>query len=313
MFSNWIVGLDLSAADDYIMKNVAQLAEIFDPKAIHFIYVTDKPDIPKDVLDDIPDLHLPDIMDYKSRIGDLIDQNLKRTGIATVHVKEGNPVTEILRLSDKLKNDLIILGHKSKKRQGVIHKKLLRKAPCSVLFIPEILKQGINSIVVPTDFSQHSSLAVDVGVSVAEKYNTQELHLLHVYQDATKYLGQVFETVHEVNQILDKRKEIDKKLTTYAKHQLSEYIAKFKNDSTALVPHISRIERGREIGGAGQQWVDQYEPDLVILGSKGENSAAATLLGSASEHMNENDTEHLMLVIKQKGENRSLLKILLGS
>ena len=79
-----------------------------------------------------------------------------------------------------------------------------------------------------------------------------------------------------------------------------------------MVPHISSIERGREIGGAVQQWVDQYEPDLVILGSKGENSAAATLLGSVSEHMNENDTEHLMLVIKQKGENKSLLKILLG-
>ncbi|MEM7107689.1 MAG: universal stress protein [Bacteroidota bacterium] len=313
MFSKWVVGLDLTATDEYIIQNLAQIAKKFGPTEIHLMHVTSKPNFPKDVLDDIPDLHLPDLVDTEVRINGLVKKYPLSDTNVTVHVLEGNPVTEILRLSDRLSADLIVLGHKSKKRQGVIHKKLLRKAPCSVLFIPEIIKEEIRSIVVPTDFSDHSSMAIDLGLTAAKAYHTKEVHLLHVYQDATKYLSQVFETVHEVNEILEKRKEIDKKLTSYAQHKLTEYIDSFNQDSTSLVPHTASIERGQDVGHAVEGWVNEYAPDLIILGSKGENFAAATLLGSVSEHMNENDTEHLMLVIKQKGENKSLLKILLGS
>ncbi|MEM8568173.1 MAG: universal stress protein [Bacteroidota bacterium] len=313
LFSNWVVGLDLTTTDEYIIQNLTQIAKKFKPTEIHLVYVASKPNFPKDVLDDIPDLHIPDMVDYKAKISNLVVEHDLSDAKVTIHILEGNPVTEILRLSDKSSADLVILGHKSKKQQGVIHKKLLRKAPCSVLFIPEIIKEEIRSIAVPTDFSDHSSMAVDLGITVAKSYDANEVHLLHVYQDATKYLSQVFETVHEINEILEKQKEIDKKLTSYAKHKLSEYIKTFDNGSTSLVPHTASIERGQDVGNAVEDWVNQYAPDLVVLGSKGENFAAATLLGSVSEHMNENDTEHLMLVIKQKGENKSLLKVLLRS
>ncbi len=312
MFSTWVVGLDLSSTDDFIVENVAKMAQRFEPAAIHFVHVAGIPSIPKDVLDDIPDLHLPDMVDYKSRVSNLVESKFQKKYSITLHIEEGNPVTEILRLSDKLKADMVILGHKSRKRQGTIHKKLLRKAPCSVLFVPEIVKEDIQSIVVPTDFSRHSSIAVDLSKTIANAYNTKEVHLLHIYQDASKYLSQVFETVHEVNEILEKRKEIDKKLALYADHKLGEYISSIKNGFSCFSPHTASIDHGQDVGVAVENWVNKHEPDLVILGSKGENSAAATLLGSVSEHMNENDTEHLMLVIKQKGENKSLLKILLG-
>ncbi|MEM9388944.1 MAG: universal stress protein [Bacteroidota bacterium] len=313
MFSTWVVGLDLTSTDDFIVNNVATMAQKFEPTAIHFVHVAGIPTIPKDVLDDIPDLHLPDLVDFKSKVSELVASKFQKKYSTTVHIQEGNPVTEILRLSDKLKADLVILGHKRMKRQGTIHKKLLRKAPCSVLFVPEIVKEAIQSIVVPTDFSKHSSIAVDLSKTIAQAYDSKEVHLLHIYQDASKYLSQVFETVHEVNEILEKRKEIDQKLTSYADHKLSEYIGSIKNGFTGFLPHIASIDHGQDVGNAVESWINKHGPDLVILGSKGENSAAATLLGSVSEHMNENDTEHLMLVIKQKGENKSLLKILLGS
>ena len=242
----------------------------------------------------------------------LVEESFDTQDNLQLHVKEGNAVTEILKLSNKLGVDLVVLGHKSK-THGTVHKKVLRKAPCSVMFVPESFNGSINSVVIPTDFSDYSTISANLGITMSDVYGGAEIHFLHVYQDASKYLSQVFETVHEIEGILAKQKVVDEKLQLYAQHKLQEYIKGFEKYHARIKPHIQSIDRGQDVGTAVEKWVNEHEPDLVILGSKGENSAAATLLGSVSEHLNEKDTRHLMIVVKRKGENKSLLKVLLGA
>ena len=310
-FKNWVICLDMSLTDNYIIRNVVNLAAKFQPQTLHFVHVAHKPDIPNEVLRDIPDLQIPELTYYRSKIQDYVDVNFDDNYNIKIHVIEGNPFTELLRLINRLSCDLIIVGNKGNENQGVITRKITRKAPCSVLFVPELFKESIERIVVPTDFSDYSEMALKMGQTIAGRYSGCDVNILHVYKDSSKYLSQVFETVHEIDEILVKRKTIDEKLTTYARHKLDTYLEKFKNKGHALIPHISSIDRGKEIGHAIDQWILENRPDLVIIGAKGQSSASAVLLGSVSEQVYAKGADYLLMIIKRKGENKSLLKALL--
>ena len=310
---NWVVCLDMSLTDNYIIRNVANLADRFQPETLHFVHVSHKPDIPDEVLRDIPDLQIPELAYYKSKIQDYVDKHFRDNCNIKIHVVEGSPFAELLRLINRLPCDLVIVGNKCNENQGVITRKIARKAPCSVLFVPELFKEPINTVVVPTDFSDYSEMALRMSQMIAKKYQGCVTHILHVYKDSSKYLSQVFETVHEIDQILVKRKAIDQKLTSYAQHKLDQYLKKFKDEGYEFIPHITSIDRGKEIGNAIDEWIKANSPDLVIIGAKGQSAASAVLLGSVSEQVYDKRADHLLMVVKRKGENTGLLKALLGT
>ncbi|TRX58232.1 universal stress protein [Fulvivirga sp. M361] len=310
-FKTWVVGVDMSLTDTFILKNIEQLAKQFKPDIIHFVYITNQPDIPQEVLDDIPDLHLPELNHYQSRIEEWLSANFKADIQKKVCVKEGNVVTELLRYASDVNADLFLLGKKQKEMPSSVVKKMARKAPCSLLIVPEEVINSIHATLVPVDFSSYSQLALDMSQAIAEKYRECKLHTLHVYQDATKYLGQVFETKHEIDGILEKRAAINNKLDQYARHQLDEYLEN-ANLSVEVVPHIASIDHSKEVSHAINDWVENNKVDMVIIGAKGKSAGLATLIGSVFEHVYFKAYHHFLLVLKKKGENNGLLKVLLG-
>ncbi len=312
-FKVWVVGLDMSPTDSFVLRNVAQLARNFRPDNIHFVHVAPEPDIPDEVLKDIPDLQVPELAYYKSKVQKYVDENFDAASSIEIHIKEGNALTELLRVCDQLTSDLLIVGEKGSKSPGRVARKIVRKSPCSVLLVPELFEKSIDSILVPTDFSDYSEKALKMGETIAEQYDGCKVNVLHVYKDASKYLSQVFETVHEIDEILLKRKTINEKLTSYAKHKLEEYLHQFQHEKLVITPHIKSIERGEEISNAIEDWIEVYSPGIVIIGAKGQSAPAAALLGRVSEQVYSKCNDHLMLIIKRKNENSSLLKVLLGS
>jgi len=307
----WCVCLDMSITDHQIIKNVAALAQKFTPSVIHFIYVASKPDIPDEVLQDIPDLQIPELTSYQSKMEEMISKHLPNQSNIEIHLKEGNLIATLLRFSNDTDCDLLIVGKKGD-GNGIVGKKLARKAPCSILFVPETAKNEINSILFPTDFSRYSDLALNIGHNIAQKFEGCELDVVHIYKDATKYLYRAYETAYEVNHAVSQKPIIDEKLAKYAKHKLSEYLKPVKKNGVMIHQHTSGIGRGEEIGDAILRWSDKKKPDMIVIGAKGKSSTAATLLGSVSEHVYTRETNSLILVMKVKGENKSLLKLLLG-
>ncbi len=78
---------------------------------------------------------------------------------------EGNPLTEIIRLTREENIDLILVGRKKEKEVwGKLPLHLTRKAPCSVLIIPEGSSTRITNILVPVDFSDDSRAALEVAI-----------------------------------------------------------------------------------------------------------------------------------------------------
>ncbi|OEK05017.1 universal stress protein [Roseivirga misakiensis] len=309
-FSKWMVGIDVTKNEVNLLRNVSELANQFTPDAIHIVHISKELDIPKEVLVDIPDLMMPDIKQAQASLEEMVAKYFHPEQPVEIHVLSGNQLTELLRFENTHKIDLAILGRRNMNRVGVLSKKMVRKSACNVMLMPDRHIQNIQSILTPIDFSEYSDLALAVVSDFQNVELPPVVHALHVYKDATKYLSQVFETADEIDQILSKRTEIDKKLTAYAKHSLDDYLAKMKK--TSVQKHIASVERGKSVGQPIDQHIDKIRPDLLVMGSKGKTMSAAALLGEVSESVLPHNGQHITLILKKNGENKGFLSGILN-
>jgi len=306
----WMVALDLRRDTGSLMQQVAFLAKTWLPSEIIFTYVQMQLEIPKEVLSDIPDLQVPDTKGYEQKLKQLVSETFDAEQKVDIHILTGSPLTQMLKLASQKNVDLICMGRTDINKVGVLAQKMVRKAPCSVMLIPPRKSFEINSVIVPVDFSEYSDLALSMLNMMEEDTSGLQIHALHVYKDASKYLDQVFETIDEINEILSKRTVINKQLEKYAQHALEDYLK--KKGKSSVQKHIAAVERGQRISEPIDKLIDQLNTDLVIIGSKGKSMSAASLLGEVSENVFKNSGQHIALVLKQKGENQSFLKSLLG-
>ena len=259
---------------------------------------------------DIPDLLMPDIKQATVYLEGVVKDCFHPEQPVQIHVLSGNQLTELLQFENDNKIDLAILGRRNMNRVGVLSKKMVRKSACSVMLMPDKFIETINSILLPIDFSAYSDLALNVVHDFENGNLPPVVHALHVYKDATKYLSQVFETADEIDRILSKRTEIDKRLTAYAQHELDDYLDKMKRPS--IQKHIASIERGKSVGQPIDALINKIRPDLLVMGSKGKTTSATALIGEVSESMLPHNGEHITLILKKPGENKGFLASLLG-
>ena len=304
----WLVAVDLRRDASSLLKQVAFMAKAWSPSEIVVTYVQSQLDIPKEVLSDIPDLQLPDTKSYDQKLKQLVSELFPAEQKVAIEILTGSPLTHILKLASRKKSELICMGRTNMNSVGVLSQKMVRKAPCSVMLIPERKSFEINSVIVPMDFSEYSDKALAMLDVMQEDSDGLNVHALHVYKDASKYLDQVFETADEINEILSKKTVINKQLEKYAEHALDEYL---KKKGKRFEQHIASVERGQRISEPIDKLIDQLHPDLVIIGSKGKSMSAATLLGEVSENVFQNSGNHIAFILKQKGENQGFLKSLL--
>jgi nucleotide-binding universal stress UspA family protein len=119
--------------------------------------------------------------------------NEPRIDWAFTVVKSSRPQDAINREATYRNADLIVMGSRRRPRASVVAlgstaEAVCRTAPCSVLVTPSAARRDVAStsrnlelkkLLVATDFSIHSELALRYGLSLAQEYRS-ELHLVHV-------------------------------------------------------------------------------------------------------------------------------------
>ena len=310
-YEKWMIAMDLSRNDMTFLQNAATLADQFLPSEVHLIYIQQDLDIPKSVLKDIPNLHEPDVKASENKMKAMIKACFHGDHKVYVHVKSGNTLSELLKFSQKNEMDLILLSRPKMTEVSIRTIKLVRKATCSVLLVPEELgNPEVNKVLIPIDFSKYSDLALSVVNEFEKGPVMPKVYALHIYRDATRYLDQVFDTKDEIDEVLSKQSLINEQLEKYAQHELEEYLDK-KNQGS-IEQHIAPVQRTQSISEPIDNFINKVQPDLVIIGSKGKDTSAAALLGEVSESMVPKRGNHMTLILKQKGENASIIRSLLG-
>ena len=296
-----LVAIQLDDQDAHVVRYAAMVSRIVDPELLLFVHVVQKTDLSDEIRAKYPQLAeiSPDVAQQRmvERVEQLWDGP---TPPATQYeVAKGCPLRELLRCSRQRDMDLAIVGRASPSTHlGQLSERMTRKAPCSVLIVPENSKPRISGIMVPVDFSPHSDDAMEIALALAKFSGLPRVDCLHAFRVPPNYedTGVPYEEFAE-----EMRKSSFRAFTSLA--------AEHDVNGVQLSPDVVL---DRNPAHAIERSVERNSDDLVIVGARGSNTASAILLGSVTEHLLWT-TKVPLLVVRRKGANGALLDVLLAT
>ncbi len=292
-FRRLLVGLNLSDQDKSVIQAAGKITQLSESEKVHFIHITERLAIPGEIAKEYPELAEPEGKRVESVTGENIGKYFTGApGIDVTHeVLEGIQLDMLLQHIRRENIDLVIVGRKSwEHTSGHIAEKVARKAPCSVLIIPEGRDLIVENILVGSDFSPHSKEAMDIALELAQGSGSSKITCLHVieYSSSDVHRDGFLELLRKVV-----REDLDKFLRPFTSQGINIR-------SMIMVEHNT--------AKAMREFCWRHKVDLIVVGSRGRTAAAAVLLGSVTENLIRM-TNTPLLAVKRKGETMNLLKV----
>jgi len=310
-FSNWTLVIDQDSANDNYLTYLKQLSIFLKPDKLTILSTVNESEVPSELLAEIPNLNAPTLKEIELE-AEMIGSNYFNH-ISEIDTKliQGDMLTEILSHCKHSETDLLIVKNTSDHELSSRLKKLIRKAPCCVMSIPKQVKSTVDSVLVPTDFSIHSDIALDLANKLLIVNNQAQLTVLHAYHDSSKYVNQVFETVYEADKYIRQKSTLDHKLRKHAEHKLDEHLKNFSVPPQTQTT-VVEISKGHNTGDVLNKSISDIKPDLLLLGAKGISKSKISLTGAVSEEVYTSSLSQPTIIIKEKKENINFLNALLN-
>ena len=209
---------------------------------------------------------------------------------------QGRPLDELLNFVRGKDIDLVMNNGRNPETHSIeMAEKLARKAPCSVLVVPQDKTAAIHKVLVSVDFSENSEDAIDVGIAYASAAGLSEISCLHAYSVPLGYY-KTGKSSEEFAEIMLKN----------AESQFETFIKKFDLKGLTAKPVFVLNPSPEE---AIEKTVQSGHYDLLVLGSRGRSTGAAVLLGSVTEKLLWS-TKVPLLAVKKKGTGLKVLEAL---
>ncbi len=281
--------LDEWPDDVNVLAFATRIAQLADSEMIQVVYYSRRPpDDPQGPFDHEGMLrtHLP---------AELMNRTTLRI------VREG-AVEEVLRAAREHALDLILAGRTlpaSQLATGHAFNRLARKAPCSVLLVPEGAAVHLSRVLVPVDFSEHAKLALQAAVKLARaagKPNPQ-VHVQTVFSVGYGY-SKTGLTLEEAVAELERRN----------RQRLEDFVRDIDMSGLTCELYCSASD---EPENAILQLAQARKVDLICVGSRGLSRMASVILGGTAERIVAQASVPT-LIVKRKGETLGLLDLLLG-
>ncbi|GAB3341765.1 universal stress protein [Marivirga atlantica] len=297
-----LIGLDLTELDKTMIEFADFLAERSNVEDIHFLYVIKNLQVPQDLLKEYPDMIDKVIQEKENEMRKTFLDYSKTKQKAKIHfqVQNGRIADNILKFSKTEDIDMIVMGRREKAElSGSLAQRLARRAACSLLIIPEGTKPKMDKILVPSDFSEYSTLAIEEAVEIASKNDFKtEIIIQNVFTvpSGYHYTGKTFE---EFANVMKKNAEKDykkfiKKIDTKDIKVKAVYSQDINDDVTS-----DMIDKAREINA-----------NAIIVGAKGRTATTAFFLGSIAERLIQIDHDIPLMVVRPKGKNAGFMEFL---
>jgi len=182
---------------------------------------------------------------------------------------------EILKFINKNRINLTVLGTygigwSGPFFLGSVAERITRHAPCAVLTISEKTNEEIDNILVPIDFSEYSKKALGLAKEIAAQFDAR-LSLLHVIEPGN-YPS--FYDIRDIN---------FKKMVERTKNKSPDMLKKLLRDTPG--PQVE-ADTHVVVGQAAYQvvkFINDYEPDLVVISSHGLSDIDYFLMGSVAD------------------------------
>ena len=303
-----VVGLSNTYLDAEVLSYVNFVAHTTNLEEIYFVHVFDS-QLPSNVLKQFPDLEKASLEERKKEIEAVVKKHIGKEmdniKYSVELVKSSNSLKGLIRAIDKFDADLAVIGRiGEKEKTSVITQRLARRAPCQLLIVPEGAAQRIvegkhlSRILVPIDFSQYSSLALDRALKIAQRNKDR-----HEVEIVCQYVFQLPSGYHLSGK---SEEEFSKIMCANAKEEYDEFIKGFDIDGVNIRMVYSRDING-DLTSDIRDLAEEIDTDVIIIGSKGRTATAALFLGSFAEKLITNTTHFSLMVVRKKKEYDSIL------
>lgn len=302
LIKKMVVCLDQTSLDQTLIQYAAFIAQVNQTKKIYFVNVIKNLSIPKEVLEEFPNLVDNMVSERQEAMECMVKEHfLNPKGISLNYiVKEGSLSKKILKLAEEKSADMILIGRKVHlPGTGVASSRLARRASCSLLIVPEGSVTKMQRLLVPSDFSDYSKDALEEAIMIAEKHGGLEIVCQNVFTvpSGYHYTGKSYE---EFTQIMRIHAEINykkfiRKIDTKG-HKITPVYTQDVNDD----PVEEIVAKAREMGADG-----------IIIGAKGRTAATALFIGSMAERLIQYNDSIPLLVTRPKGKNAGILDYIL--
>lgn len=299
-YKRLLVGISLQQQDGTSIRYAAMISRLAKSQKITFLHVAGTLDVEEEVCTLYPELKRSCSGSTTREIENLVKQHWDGHAGTQLECEavEGSPLVELLRRTKQEDIDLLIMRKRAGDTpSGNLSTKLARKAPCSLLFVPEDAKSWYTKILVAVDFSENSKLAVETAADFAVANGIDAIECLHVYSVPLGYYktGKSYEQFAEI-------------MKGHAEKRFQEFIGPIDLKGISAVPKF-RLEK-KEYRGIWEEVLEERDVHLLIMGSRGRKAGVGVLLGSVTEHMIKT-TKVPLLAVKEKGTGMGLLDALL--
>ena len=303
-FRNVMIGLDLTDLDQTLMQFAKRMYHSEVTENMYFVNVLKSLEIPQAVLDEFPDIAEKALEERRTQMREVIEEQFGETvDMSRVHlvVKDGGIAKAMLSSSDEFDIDLIVMGRRQQgdNNGGLLSQRLARRAACSLLIVPEGTEPKLTKLLVPTDFSEHSTLALEEAVEIARRRpNEVEVVVQNVYNIPTGY--------HYSGR---SKQEFAKIVRENARREYLGWVQKIDVEGINIRDVYSRDTNENPVTDI-YDMAQEIQADGIIFGAKGRNATTAFFIGSLAEKMIQIDSEFPLMVVRPKGKNAGLLDIL---
>lgn len=303
-FQKLMVGLDLTPMDDTLIGYTSFLCQNPNIEKVYFIHVEKSLEVPDELRDSFPPTAPAD-----ERIRVALEEKIKPYFEklphvqVTVLVEEGSPLKELLHWNKEKGTDLIIVGRKLRLHgSGVLAQKIVRTGRSVVLFVPETAVPKLERVVVSTDFSDYSVLALDRVLHSSILPPNVHVTCLHAYEVPTGYitLGESFE-------------QFDERMQGFAQSKYDQLVEQFPELRNRGQFKAVRLDNDVNIGELIVMEAKRAKADMVVVGAKGKSAAALFVLGSVTEKVLRYDSDIPLAIFRKPKEEIGFLDALLSS
>lgn len=280
-----IVCLDQSDLDETLVRFASFVSRVNQTKKIYFTNVIRNLQIPKEVLEEFPNLIDNMVEERKRQMKDVVDKNFsKKEDIEFSYVvKEGQLSKKILKLAHEKSADMIIIGRKvTLPGTGVISQRLARRASCSLLIIPEKAEPKMDKLLVPSDFSDYSKDALEEAIIIVEKYGGKaEIICQNVFTIPSGYhfTGKSYEEFTSI-------------MLMHAEINFKKFIRNIDTKNLKITPIYTQDDDDDPVEEIIAK-AKEISADGIIIGAKGRTAATALFIGSMAERLIQlNETFH---------------------
>lgn len=285
-----MVALDLSEMDPVLIKYSLFLGSLF-PEIDEIIFVHNiKHRFPDAVLNDVLKLDRPmasyveeDIIDQVNNLLLNTDPGFTTRAIVREHI---STTDSLIQIANENQVDLMLLGKKNVYAgSGIVPGKLLRMAECNLLFVPETAYNQISNILVPIDFSAHSTTALEFAFAM-KAVTDAPVKGLHVYSLPQRYFPYI--PVDEVKTSVE----------DHAKQAYQKFYKLYSELERQRFECTFTSNKGKSIAAVIATQALSQKADFLIVGARGKSPFAALMVGSVAVGLSNSNLHIPMMVVK---------------